>query len=82
MNRYYKVRDSIGLQNWAPLDCKNWALLACKIGAPLHQDFTPFLCAKINARSILCADCELPMYLKYLQQDESQRDYLITKCSF
>ena len=79
MNRYYKVRDSIGLQNWAPLDCKNcafglqnWNFIDCTKILPhfraLKLALAPFC---------VCSDCELPMYLKYLQQDESPQDYLI-----
>ena len=51
-NRYCKVRASIGLQNWAPLDCKT--------GLHWLAKSTPFSCAKISARSIfwLCSDCQ------------------------
>ena len=49
-NRYCKVRASIGLQNWALLDCKtglNWIAKS-----------TPFSCAKISAPFYVCSDCQ------------------------
>ena len=61
-NRYCKVRGSIGLQNWAPLDCKTGRLhWIAKTGAPFSPKSTPFSSAKISASFYVCSDCELPM---------------------
>ena len=73
-NRYCKVKDSIGLQNWAPLDCKNCAPLDCKTGLhwlaklggsiglqnwdSIAPKSTPFSCAKISAPFYVCSDCQ------------------------
>ena len=67
MNRYYKVRD-------------HWLAKTVHWLAKLELHCTkilPHFRALKLALAPFCADCELPMYLKYLQQDESPLDYLI-----
>ena len=55
-NRYCKVRASIGLQNWAPLDCKTGLHWIAKTVHHRLAKSTPFSRAKISARSIFyCA---------------------------
>ena len=49
-NRYCKVRDTIGLQNWAPLACKTGG----SIGLQLHQNLPHFRALKL-ALHFMCA---------------------------
>ena len=62
-NRYCKVRASIGLQNWAPLDCKtgrlHWLAKLCSIGlqnwSSIAPRFLPHFRALKLALHFVCA---------------------------